>query len=189
MQPIPVRRNVLWFAFTVASGFSLFSAYAILEGAGVLYLLFLLPAAYLVTVIMVVLLVGGSDKPLLLGTTILLGAGAIVAATSLLAPNHGYPVAYSLYSTSCVQVKIANATSPWGYTYGSSCRTSLASLPASFVSNFLYWLPISGLVVYSLPSSRVKRSPTDKAAFAILGGVMIVALMLPLTGLLATPGL
>ena len=174
----------------VAAGFSLFSVYIVVEVAGLLYLLLFLPMAYLAVLAMVVLFVLDSGKRWVLACYILLGAVVIAGGASLVTPNHGYPTPFNTYENVCTTERAGNATAPPGVTqYNTTCTSVPSVSPASFGWNVLYWLPISGLVVYSLPSFRVGRSRSDKAAFVLTGGVLIVALLLPLSGLLVTPGL
>jgi hypothetical protein len=183
-------RGLLWVSLTVAAGFALFSAYVIIAKLGLLYLVAFLPMAYLVVFAMVVLFVFDSGRGRVLATYILLGALIIVVAASLATPGHGYPVALNTSANVCTTVKAVNATAPPGVTqYNTTCTSVPSTSLASFGWNILYWLPISGLVVYSLPGLRAERSRSDKVAFALIGAVLIVSLLLPLTGVLVTPGL
>ncbi len=185
MQERPAaNRNVLAYSLLAASGFALVAAYVILARAGLVYLLFVLPIAYLFAGVLLLTFVASSRRRISFLCYVLLGAALLVGGTSAFTAAHGYPFPYHGFATSCTTIKIQNATSPGGYTFGSSCSQNPTESPMSFVWNFLYWLPASGLAVYAIPNWRKGSSLAEKAGFGVIGAVILVALLLPLTGLL-----
>jgi hypothetical protein len=170
-------------SLAVAAGFILLVAYIFLERAGLLYYLWVAPIAYLATFVVLVIFFAESDRRLLLLSLAVLGTLAIVATTAAVTRSHGYPISYQGLATSCSTVKVPNATSPWGYTDSGQCSTTPTANAASFLWNFLYWLPVSGLALFTLPTWREEKAASEKAGYAILGLVLLAALLLPLVGI------
>ncbi len=177
------KGKILGYSLIVAVGFTLLVTYVFLQQAGLLYFLWVAPLAYLATLGVLLMFVERSHARLLVVSSIMLGALAIVAVTSVLTVSHGYPVSYQGAVTSCTTVKIPNATSPWGYTYEGQCSTSPTASAAAFAWNFLYWLPVSGLVLFTIQTSRTGKSASERAGYAVIGLVLLVALLLPLVGI------
>ncbi len=175
--------KILGYSLIVAVGFTLIVAYVFLQQAGLLYLLWVAPLAYLATLAVLLMFVERSHARLLVLSSIIIGALTIVAVTSVLTVSHGYPMSYQETVTSCTTVKIPNATSPSGYTYGSQCSTSPTASVTAFAWNFLYWLPVSGLVLFTVQTSRTGKSASERAGYAVIGLVLLVALLLPLVGI------
>ncbi len=175
--------NVLGYSLILAAGFVLLVAYVFLERAELIYFVFVTPYAYIAAFAVLLTFVVHSQKRLVLTSSIILGALAVVAVTSVFTVPHGYPVPYQNSVTSCTNVRIPNATSPWGYTYGSQCSTSPTATVTSFLWNFLYWLPVSGLALFTMPSWRKNKSVSEKAGYSIIGLILLMALLLPLAGI------
>jgi len=180
--------RTLGYSLVFAAGFTLLVAYIFLQGAGLIYYFVVIPYAYMATFAVLLLFVTGAKKRLFVISYIVVGALVVVAVTSVFTVAHGYPVSYQTYNTSCTNIEIPNATSPWGYTDSSQCSTSPAASATSFLWNYLYWLPVSGLALFALPTWRQDKSPSERAGYAIIGLVLMVALLLPLIGI-PTPGL
>ena len=170
-------------SLALATGFGALVSYVFLAKAGLLYFLWVLPFAYICTAVLLFGFVAGAPRPLVAASSIVLGALAIVAVTSVLASSHGYPAQYQTSFTSCSNVQTPNATSPWGYTDSSRCSTSPVDSAVALLWNFGYWLPVSGLVVYVLPSVRRGESTSERAGHAVVGLILLVALLLPLVGI------
>lgn len=170
-------------SLALAAGFALLVSYVFLARAGLLYYLWVLPFAYVGTVSVLIGFVAGSRRRALAVSLIFVGALSIVGVTTALTASHGYPAPYETTFTSCTSVQLPNATSPWGYTYGSRCTSTPADSAMAFLWNFAYWLPVSGLALYSLPAWRKGEGAPAKAGHLVIGLVLLGALLLPLTGI------
>lgn len=177
------KARILTYSLVVAVGFALLVAYVFIDKAGILYLFWVSPFAYIATSALLLGFVAQSRRRLVVMSSILLGALAAVAVTSAFTVPHGYPVSYQTYTTSCTNVQIPNATSPWGYTNSSECLTNPTTYTIAFFWNFLYWLPVSGLALFTMPTWRRTKSASEKAGYSVLGLLLIVALLLPLVGI------
>ena len=183
MKEEKAKNRILTYSLIVAVGFALLVAYIFIDKAGILYLFWVSPFAYIATGFLLLGFVTESRRRLLVVSSILLGALAAVAVTSAFTVPHGYPVSFQAYTTSCTNVEIPNATSPWGYTNSSQCLTSPTTHTIAFLWNFLYWLPVSGLALFTVPIWRRSKSASEKAGYSIIGLTLIVALLLPLVGI------
>jgi len=182
----------LGYSIASAAGFVLLVSWTIYSKWGLVYFLYALPIAYLTTLVVLVPFVASSRKSFRLLLLLLAGAGLITGASVALTASHGYPLAYNYpaNSGSCTTVKVQNASSPYGYTNSTAC-TSAATTTTSvgnLVLNYLYWLPVSGLVLYAVPPYREKQSVSEMTGQAIFGMILLAALLLPLTGLLPMAG-
>ncbi len=175
--------KTLGYSLILAAGFALLVVYVFLQKGGFLYFFLVAPFAYIAAFGVLLMFVEESRRRLVLVSSIILGSLAIVAVTSVVTISHGYPVSYQGTVTSCTDVRIPNATSPWGYTYGSQCSTSPTVTATAFAWNFLYWLPVSGLVLFTIPTWRKDKSVSERAGYAVIGLVLLVALLLPLVGI------
>ncbi len=180
--------RILGYSLIAAAGFGLLVAYVFIERAGLLYFFWVLPYAYIATFGVLLTFVAGSQRRLLVVSSILLSALALVAVTSVLTVSHGYPFPYQsqFQTTLCTEVHIPNATSPWGYTNGTQCSTSpptTATIGTAFLWNYLYWLPVSGLALFTFPTWRNGKSVSERAGYAVIGLILLVALLLPLVGI------
>ena len=102
--------------------------------------------------------------------------------------NSGLPS--PMYSTSiqqnCQNVQIPNSTSPTGFTNGTRCTQGsiLSSLnPFSVFIDYIYWIPITALVIFAAPVWKRDDSLSDKASRNILGAAFAAFLLLPIVGL------
>ncbi len=183
---------MLGYSLLTASAFALLVAWIVSSGAGLVYFIYVLPVAYLITFGMLAVFVTSSRRRLGAVAMILVGALLITGVTVAFTASHGYPIAYNSqgFSTSCTEVKVQNATSPSGYTNSTVCSSTPTSSSSaqSFVLDFLYWLPISGLTLYTLPGSRRYQSSAEQAGYTVFCLVLLAALILPITGLLPVVG-
>ena len=185
---------MLTYSLLTSLGFAILVAWIIYARAGLAYFFYILPAAYLGTLILVIHTISSSRKAIGVISLILMGSALITGATFALTASHGYPVsyyAYQGYNSTCSTVKVQNASSPNGYTNSTICTstpTASQSSPVSIVMNFVYWLPVSGLAVSTVPTFAKGQTRAEKSGYGILSLVLLVALLLPLTGLLPLVG-
>lgn len=183
MKEEKTSSKTLGFSLVVAIGFTLLVVYIFLQRAGLLYFLWVAPAAYTATFVVLLWFVAESRNRLILASSIVLCALAVVAATSILTASHGYPVPYQGTVTTCTNKQIPNATSPSGFTGSTQCSNSPAANLTAFVWNLLYWLPVSGLVLFIASARQTGKNISERVGYAIIGLVLLVALLLPLVGI------
>ncbi len=180
--------RILGYSLISAAGFVLFIAYVFIDKAGLLYFFWVLPFAYIATFIALLTFVAESRGRLLVVSSILLSTLAVVAVISVLTVSRGYPFPYQsqFQTTSCTEVQIPNATSPSGHTNGTQCSTSPPTTETSslaFLWNYFYWLPVSGLAMFTIPTWRKGKNVSERAGYAVIGLVLMTALILPLIGI------
>ncbi len=185
-------RRLLSYSIVSATGFTLLVAWIIFSNAGLAYYIYVLPVAYLATFAVLASFIASSRKTLRLITAMLVGAALITGVTVAATASHGYPVGYSAqgFNTSCTQVKVQNATSPLGYTNSTLCSSTPTSSSSvqSLGLDFLYWLPVSGLVLSAVTAYRREQSTSERTGYAVFSLILLVALLLPISGLLPVAG-
>ncbi|GEM_PF-4704170 len=130
--------------------------------------------------------VGRRSRRKLVATSLILGISMGLFFASYFATHYsGFPAQVYQYSTevTCRNIQIPNSTSPSGYTNGSQCTTSITYTLnvytiLAIASDYIFWIPVVGLIIYSIPVWRSSDSLLHKIsrnlACSAIGGALLL---------------
>lgn len=99
--------------------------------------------------------------------------------------GNGSPIQGDQTTYSCTNIQIPNATSPTGFTGGSSCTSSPYYDGSTIWYNVVFWTPLVGAMIYAMPSwiEPARQNVTASLSRILKGAVPVGTLILLTFGL------
>ena len=181
----------------VSSGGALgfFAILAFLHGeqwSALLYDFWVFPCVYLAILAMLAYFLTKTPHARTFLVTVFVGVLIAMGIGIAFAPGQGYPARSvgESYVLTCSTEVYSNST----YTYISSTVTGCNSVdagtvvqPTGIALNFLFWVPVSGLVVFPLPMWRRGEGYEAQLSRYVYTVTLLVAVIVPVLGILPFP--
>jgi hypothetical protein len=161
------------------------------QGSAFLYDFWIFPCVYLAILVMLADFMTKTPRKRTFLVTVLVGILIAMGMGFAFAPGQGYP-AQSVgesYTLTCTTGVYSNST----YTYSStvtgcnSVDVGTVIQPTGITLNFLFWVPVSGLVASALPVWRKGEAREAQLSRYIYTMTLLVAVIVPVLGILPMP--
>jgi len=158
------------------------------QGSALFYDFWVVPYLYLGILILLTSFLTKTPRARTFLATVLVGVLITMGIGFAFTPERGYPAGSvgESYVVTCTTGIYTNSS----YTYSStftgcnSVDTGTVIQPTGIALNFLFWVPVSGLVAFAMPTWRKGEAQEAQLTRSIYTATLLVAVVVPVLGIL-----